>query len=123
MAQISVEINGRSYRMACDDGEEEHLLSLGQRFDAYIGRLRELFGEIGDQRLTVMAGITVIDEMTDLERRVSELEAEIATLRETEAGANDRDSASQAVIAQTIEAAAGRIEACAQKLAQAGEKS
>ena len=57
MAQITVTINGKSFRMACDDGEEERLMGLAARFDGWINDLRGAFGEIGDQRLTVMAGI------------------------------------------------------------------
>ena len=55
MGQVNIIVSGRSYRMSCDDGEEEHLAGLGQRFDAAIDELRSGFGEIGDQRLTVMA--------------------------------------------------------------------
>ncbi len=48
-------IDGKAYRMACDEGQEEHLMGLAQRFDRYVSHLRDSFGEIGDQRLTVMA--------------------------------------------------------------------
>ncbi|MBN8999629.1 MAG: cell division protein ZapA, partial [Rhizobiales bacterium] len=58
MAQVNVTINGKIYRMACDDGQEAHLESLAERLNETIDRLRGSFGEIGDQRLTVMAAIT-----------------------------------------------------------------
>jgi hypothetical protein len=47
MAQVNVTISGRSYRMACDDGEEEHLGELADHLDRTIERLRGEFGEIG----------------------------------------------------------------------------
>ena len=61
MAQVSVTINGRQFRMTCEDGQEEHLEKLARELDARIGGLRAKFGEIGDTRLTVMAAITVVD--------------------------------------------------------------
>ena len=65
MAQVTVTIDGKAYRMACDEGQEEHLIGLAQRFDRYVSHLKDSFGEIGDQRLTVMAGIMVMDELSE----------------------------------------------------------
>ena len=76
MAQVTVTIDGKAYRMACDEGQEEHLIDLAQRFDRYVSHLKDLFGEIGDQRLTVMAGIMVMDELSELQKRVKGMESE-----------------------------------------------
>jgi cell division protein ZapA len=67
--------------MACEEGQEDHLTDLANRFDRYVGHLKGQFGEIGDLRITVMAGIMVMDEISELSRRVGELEAELETLR------------------------------------------
>ena len=77
MAQVTVTIDGKAYRMACDEGQEEHLIDLAQRFDRYVSHLKESFGEIGDQRLTVMAGIMVMDELSELQKRVKGMESEV----------------------------------------------
>ncbi|TIP15856.1 MAG: cell division protein ZapA, partial [Mesorhizobium sp.] len=69
MAQVTVSIDGKQYRMACDEGQEEHLIDLAERFDRYVMHLKDSFGEIGDQRLTVMAGIMVMDELSELNKR------------------------------------------------------
>lgn len=84
MAEVSVEINGRKYRMACEDGQETHLSGLAARFNKYIDEFKGSFGEIGDNRLTVMAGIAVIDELVEAERKLSTLKQELS--RVTEAG-------------------------------------
>ncbi|APO76184.1 cell division protein ZapA-like protein [Rhizobium etli 8C-3] len=81
MAQVTVTIDGKAYRMACEEGQEDHLTDLANRFDRYVGHLKGQFGEIGDLRITVMAGIMVMDEISELNRRVSELETELETLR------------------------------------------
>lgn len=116
MPQVTVTINGRNYRMACDDGEEDRLMALAERFDTTIGQLKGGFGEIGDQRLTVMAGIMMVDQLVEAERRLKGLEGELASLRESRAAAVDRFEESEAEIAARVEEAAGRIEDLAQSL-------
>lgn len=81
MAQVTVTIDGKAYRMACEEGQEGHLTDLANRFDGYVGHLKGQFGEIGDLRITVMAGIMVMDEIAELTRRVAGLEAELDGLR------------------------------------------
>ncbi len=95
MAQITVTINDRSFRMACDDGEEERLLGLAQRFDDSISSLRENFGEIGDQRLTVMAGIMVTDHLAEVERKLRAAEGRIEELGKAEASVEERLAAQE----------------------------
>ena len=116
MAQVTVTVAGKTYRMACDEGQEEHLTDLGERFDHYVSHLKDSFGEIGDQRLTVMAGIMVMDELSELQRRMQDVEAEIVALRKTRDDAllkaDSTDSALTGVLAELAE----RIEAVAGKL-------
>jgi cell division protein ZapA len=81
MAQVTVTIDGKAYRMACEEGQEDHLTDLATRFDRYVGHLKSQFGEIGDLRITVMAGIMIMDEISELTRRVASLESELETLR------------------------------------------
>ncbi|QFY61236.1 cell division protein ZapA [Rhizobium grahamii] len=81
MAQVTVTIDGKAYRMACEEGQEDHLTDLATRFDRYVGHLKSQFGEIGDLRITVMAGIMVMDEISELTRRVANLESELEALR------------------------------------------
>ena len=80
MAQVNVTINGRQFRMACEDGQEGHLIELARDLDVRISGLRGKFGEIGDTRLTVMAALTVADELAEAGQRVKRLEEELAAL-------------------------------------------
>jgi cell division protein ZapA len=61
--EVNVEINGRKYRMACEEGQQAHLIGLAERFNIQVEGLKGAVGEIGDNRLTVMAGIAVLDEL------------------------------------------------------------
>ena len=116
MAQVNVTIGGRVYRMACDDGQEEHLMRLARDLDQKLAQLREAFGEIGDTRLAVMGAIMVADELSEARRRIRTLEQEIEGLQETRLAAADRIEAVERVGAQTIEKAAERIERLAHAL-------
>jgi len=117
MAQVNVTINGRVYRMACEDGQEGHLQGLAQRLDEIIHGLRGSFGEIGDQRLTVMAAVTVMDELSEAQRRLKSLEAENRSLRETRTAVIERRDAVEMEIARRIDETARRIESVAEALA------
>ena len=117
MAQVNVMISGKTYRMACDDGEEEHLASLAERLNRSIEQLRQRFGEIGDQRLTVMAAITLADQHAEADRRLRQIEADIADVEDARAAVVERQSATEAGIVSAIDAIAERIEAVAVRLA------
>jgi len=116
MPQISVTINGKTFRMACDDGEEERLMGLARRFDGWISELKGAFGEIGDQRLTVMAGIMATDQLSEAENRLSALKDEVAALREAQHTANTSRTAQEGEVARVIDQAAARLEVLADNL-------
>ena len=90
MSQVSVTINGRQFRMACEDGQEDHLVELARELDSRISGLRAKFGEIGDTRLTVMAAITVADELAEAGLRIKRLEEELAALQDARVAASDQ---------------------------------
>jgi cell division protein ZapA len=116
MNHINVTINGRQYRMACEEGQEARLLQLAENFETRIGDLRGKFGEIGDSRLTMMAALTLADELLDSEQRIRALEEELATLRNIRVVASDRVRATQTAVAAALNSAADRIEKTTQVL-------
>ncbi len=116
MSHISVTINGRQYRMACEEGQEVRLLKLAESFEARIGTLRGKFGEIGDARLTVMAALTVSDELMDASQRIRALEEELEALRDVRIASAERTRATQTAVANALNAAAERIEKTTQVL-------
>src|ERR1700750_2790388 len=116
MSDITVTINGRQYRMACEEGQEVRLLKLAETLEARVEQLRGKFGEIGDQRLTVMAALTACDELLDANARIRNLEQEIASLRDVRVAAVDRARQTQTAVANALNAAAERIERTTQAL-------
>ena len=116
MSHINVTINGRQYRMACEEGQEVRLLKLAEVWKRAIGTLRGKFGEIGDARLTVMAALTACDELLDAGHRIRGLEEELEALRNARVVAADRARATQTAVANALNAAAERIEKTTQVL-------
>ncbi|MBB3772425.1 MULTISPECIES: cell division protein ZapA [Ancylobacter] len=116
MAHVTVTIGGRAYRMACDDGQEDHLARLGEQVDERIDQLRIAFGEIGDQRLSVMAAITLADELSEARRRIQALERDSAAERGARDQAVRQMIEAEAEIAGTIVTAAERLEDLAREL-------
>jgi cell division protein ZapA len=116
MSHINVTINGRQYRMACEEGQELRLLKLAENLESRVEQLRGKFGEIGDQRLTVMAALTVCDDLADANQQIRKLEDELKTLRDVRVAAMDRSKATQAAVANALNAAAERIEKTTQVL-------
>jgi cell division protein ZapA len=118
MSQISVTINGRQFRMACENGEEARLTNLAADLDARIATLRTRFGEIGDTRLTVMAALALADELSEVKEKLARLEPELATLQEASVISADRGQATQAAVVAALNAAAERIESLTRRLNQ-----
>jgi cell division protein ZapA len=116
MAQVTVTIDGKAYRMACEEGQEGHLSELADRFDRYVGHLKSQFGEIGDLRITVMAGIMIMDELSELTRKVSSLEAELGALRSNRLGAAESQQMREQQMVQAVSELTARLEGLTAKL-------
>jgi cell division protein ZapA len=123
VAQVNVTINGRQFRMACEDGQEGHLQQLAKDLDDRIVALRAQFGEIGDARLTVMAALMVADDLAETGKKLKRLEADHAALQDVRDAAAQRSEATQAAIVAAFTSAAARIESMAKKLSQSGAAS
>jgi cell division protein ZapA len=116
MAQVVVTIAGRTYRMACDDGEEARLEHLAREFDTRLAGLRASFGEIGDQRIVVMAALTLADELNEAQRQIDDLKSQ---LTEADGATRSREAQSankQDRLVSALGDAAQRIERLAHKL-------
>jgi cell division protein ZapA len=116
MAQVTVTIDGKAYRMACEEGQEDHLNGLAQNFDQYVGHLKRQFGEIGDLRLTVMAAIMVMDELSEANRSRSALEAELDGLRKQRDGAAAVTERNDEAVASMLSELTTQVKAISAKL-------
>lgn len=118
MALVNATIAGRQFRLACEDGQEEHLTGLAKDIDTRIIDLRRKFGEIGDTRLTVMAALMVADDLSEAHRRIRRLEEEIQALQDARMVSSDRARAASDAVVGAFNSAAERIEGITKKLNQ-----
>jgi cell division protein ZapA len=118
MAQVNTTIAGRQFRLACEDGQEEHLQALAKDIDQRIIDLRRKFGEIGDTRLTVMAALVVADELVEAMQKLRRLEDEVAALQDARLVAGDRAKAASDAVVGAFNSAAERLEGITKKLNQ-----
>lgn len=105
MAQVDVTINGRSYRVACEDGQEQRLIELSHYVDEKVGELTRSVGQIGDTRLLVMASLLVADELSDARDALAEQQVH------ADGKALDKLAAGLDSLAQRMEKIAARLEA------------
>lgn len=116
MPQVSVKIAGRAYRLACGEGEEARLEQLAAVVDVRAAGIRQSFGEIGDQRIAVMAAITLADELSEATRKLAEAQREVDRLQGERGAAEANVSAGARALRDSIDDAAMKIEQIAQTL-------
>ncbi|VAW13619.1 hypothetical protein MNBD_ALPHA09-1775 [hydrothermal vent metagenome] len=110
MAQVTVHINSRSYSLACEEGEQDHLRELAQYLDGHVADLKARFGQIGDARLLVMASLMIADQFSETLAQVEELRGQVAGVR---AGGSEMQSLTanlETETAKSINQLANRIE-------------
>jgi len=98
MGQVNVQIAGRSYALACRDGEEPRLSRLAGHLERKAEELSATLGQMSEPRLLLMAGILVADELFEL--------------RETQGGG----AAADPRVGEALNRLAERVEALASSL-------
>lgn len=106
MATVPVVVNGRTYDIACDEGQEEHLRQLGAHVARRVDDLVGSVGQIGENRLLLMASLLIADELSDTHDEVVRLRIE----------ESQRSTANEEALADAIERLAERIEGIAARL-------
>ena len=119
MSQVNVMVNGRSYMMSCDDGQEQHLLDLGKLFNEKVTELAGALGQVGDARLHLIAGILIADELADARKEMAELKVKMGQLAETIDGHQEKLGSTEATQAEMIIQLAEQVEMVASRLQEA----
>jgi len=110
MGQVSVTLNGRTYRLECSEGEEAHLIELAEYLGSHVDTMRRKFGQVGDDRLILMGSLVVADELWELRRQIDELKTALAEARRDKSAADETVRTLQADLAARVGAAADRLE-------------
>jgi cell division protein ZapA len=116
MAQVTVLVDGKSYRLACDDGQEGHLVGLAAVVDGKLKDLKGHVGEIGDLRLMVMTSIMLADQTHEFRERLAAIEAKLGAI-ESDAAAREKAAvAREEAVSGSIDAVAARVARIAETL-------
>jgi cell division protein ZapA len=110
MGQVTVVLNGRTYRLECGEGEENHLIALAEYLGTHVEDMKRKFGQVGDDRLILMASLLVTDELWELRREMEQMKASLATARRDRSVADETAKSAKADLAGRIEAVADRLE-------------
>ena len=108
MPQVTVVVNGRSYTIACEPGEEDRVRQLGRSIDAKVVGFAKDAPQAGEARLLVMAALMLADEL-------SEARETLRRARST-SGSAVAEAAEEEALASGIERLALRIETVAARL-------
>jgi len=105
MAQVTVVVNGRSFRMGCRDGEEARVQELAAEIDTHVQSIRGGTKAVQDDRLFLMAAIMMADQLWDAREELQKLRlvAESRAYHVIEGGAQ----AMQRDLSRALEASAG----------------
>ena len=110
MGQISVTLNGRTYRLECGEGEEAHLIELAEYLGTHVEDMKRKFGQIGDDRLILMASLVVLDELWELRRQMAQMKIAMAEARRDKSVADESARALQSDHAGRVSSVAQRLE-------------
>lgn len=126
MGQINVSINGRTYPVACDDGQEGHLMELADYISGHADGLASQLGNIADSRLLLMTSLLVADELSDALKRLGDVEAELEILKTAKralgngtSGAEARSEEDEAQLVEILGRATKRVQDIAARVASA----
>lgn len=116
MPLVNVMVNQRAYTIACDEGEEDHLRDLARHVDGKVRELLESVGQVGDNRLILMAALLIADEYLEA---VARLESGSPGAVEHRVSDSKSKSSAEANAMAALEAATKRLNDIAARLSEA----
>jgi cell division protein ZapA len=66
LAQVTIKLNGYSYTVGCEDGQEAHLTAMADQVESRIESIKKLGGSSGEARLLVLTALLLADEIHDM---------------------------------------------------------
>jgi cell division protein ZapA len=118
MGEVSVTLNGRAYRLECGAGDEPHLIELAEYLGSHVDTMRQKFGQVGDDRLILMASLVVADELWELRRQIQETKVVVAEANRGKSAADQTVKAMQVEITARVSAVADRLDRLNTRLVQ-----
>ena len=82
MANVNVKFNGKDFLLSCDDGQEDHLEKLSIELNDKFNKLKNLMGNIGENKLLLITAITVLDEYFETKKNIEIKKKEIESIKD-----------------------------------------
>ncbi len=119
MPEVTIEIGGRAFEVACQEGEESYLHVAAKLLDEEAAVLSAQVGRVPEARMLLMAGLMLADKTAGLQDRLAEAEAELESLRA--APAPERERLEVPVVPEEVVDTLSEIAARAEALADTFE--
>ena len=117
MAEMGITINDRAYQIMCRDGDEPQVSKLAADLGARVADIvksAQPAGAVGDSQLLVLASLTLLSELRDLNHEMDRLKSEVAQAKSDRDVLNARIADMENTVATAITEAAEKLEAFAQ---------
>ncbi len=111
MAEVNITINGRTFGISCEDGQEQRVHDLGQYVDGRLKEIARAGAAASESHLLVLTTLMLSDEIFDLRTDVRSLGSQVSR-----AQSNQSDDLE---VAQSIGILADRIERIAMRIQSA----
>jgi cell division protein ZapA len=114
MAQVTVKVNGRSFRMVCREGEEARVQDLAAEIDGHVKRIKGGFRAVPDDRLFLMVALLMADQLWDAREELQRFQkaAEVRPYQVIDGGA----SVAPRELNRGTDAVPGKIETLSQRI-------
>ncbi len=112
MAEVNLHVNGKSYGISCDDGQEERVLNLGRYIDSRVREIASAGAAATESHLLVLASLLLADEVFDLK----ETNKKLKTVKTETVKESDFSSEEQANVKNAIARLALRIDFIAESM-------
>jgi cell division protein ZapA len=126
MPEVTITIGGRSFGVACQEGEEHYLHTAAKMLDDEAQVLSDQVGRMPEARMLLMAGLMLADKTASVEDRIAEVqaqlnerEAELNALRNTK---HEPERVEVPVVPQSVTDTLAELAARAEALAASVEE-
>ena len=115
MPQVEIVIGGRSFEVACQEGEEPFLRSAAAMLDTEASSLSAHIGRMPEARMLLMAGLMLADKTASFEDENRQLKARLAEIEQRPPPEPKQVAVLPASVMDSLAEIAARVEALADR--------